>query len=311
MATSGRCIGCGAGLQAGGKKGRIVCPYCGTVNVLDRPPLLPDQIICVKCGNENPLGAEHCGECGANLYVTCPRCNTRNTADSVHCTQCGANLAEELRNFQIRQAHQRALLEQQQAMQAEAQARKKRHNRAVAIPVVIILFAVGIFVLISTTNYKRQEEQRMRELRATWTVEARAKSVAGTATAQYKYENFPYKWISSDGLLDVRISPRIENYDGDLLVYSYFTNNTGSRCAIPGTATYAVDEDGRVYANKYAWNTDLVEYVETGHRIDDASFLTPWLSANATKLTLVYPNICGYSNIRITVDLTASDITID
>lgn len=53
--------------------------------------VLSSRVLCYKCGNANPLAAEHCGVCGHRLYIVCP-CGTRNLRLNDCCTACGERL---------------------------------------------------------------------------------------------------------------------------------------------------------------------------------------------------------------------------
>ena len=294
MATTGKCISCGAGLDTGGKH-RVVCPYCGTTNIIDSKPPRPGVVICAQCGEENPQGAEHCKDCGADLYYTCPRCGTRNTADAVHCIKCGVHLADEIRNWRIEQAQKQARLEVERAQ-------SRARTRHFFISLAIIVSVIIVFVIMISAKNQREQEAWERSYHATGTVEARY----STATAVAEYENYPYKWVSDDGLFEFRVRPSIKTSDGELYFISLATNDSTGRCGIQRNLIYAVDDAGRVYQNMYASNNNSVTYVEPNGDVSDmATFLTPTLNANATKLTVIFPNSCGYSNIRVTLDLTS------
>ncbi len=144
MATVNKCISCGATLDGGEKSGKITCPYCGTLNKVEKEPTRKDVIVCAVCGNENDLDAQHCSQCGADLYFTCPKCRTLNTADAVHCKKCGANLTEEIKKFK------KALEEQR----VKAQKRKKRLGN--------LLIRIGAAVLVLVAFYAYIEMQLAR-----------------------------------------------------------------------------------------------------------------------------------------------------
>ena len=134
MALVNKCAGCGAALDGGGKSGKVTCPYCGTVNKVEKEPTRADAIVCAVCGSENELDAQHCSQCGADLYFTCPKCRTRNTADAVHCKTCGANLSAEIKKFK----------QAQQVQRVKAQKRSKRLGNAL-IRIGLALLVVAAF----------------------------------------------------------------------------------------------------------------------------------------------------------------------
>lgn len=92
---STRCKGCGAPLEGSAKKRKYKCPFCGTVNIIEKQVVSDKEIICPQCGTANKREFEHCVECGHNLYYACPQCGTRNEADAIHCAKCGINFDEE------------------------------------------------------------------------------------------------------------------------------------------------------------------------------------------------------------------------
>jgi class 3 adenylate cyclase/tetratricopeptide (TPR) repeat protein len=48
---------------------------------------------CVRCQEENPVGAKFCNACGARLEARCPACRHVNRAGSRFCNECGAEIA--------------------------------------------------------------------------------------------------------------------------------------------------------------------------------------------------------------------------
>jgi predicted RNA-binding Zn-ribbon protein involved in translation (DUF1610 family) len=95
--NSFQCRSCGAHLNESMKRGKITCPYCGTVNVLKQQTETQGMLICPNCGAANDLHAEYCAECGDGLYLICPKCKTSNKADAAHCIKCGSLLGEEIK----------------------------------------------------------------------------------------------------------------------------------------------------------------------------------------------------------------------
>jgi formylglycine-generating enzyme required for sulfatase activity len=58
---------------------------------------------CLACGHENPATAQHCVECGHDLYLKCLGCKNTNLARVRHCAHCGADLERQ------RKYHQRCI----------------------------------------------------------------------------------------------------------------------------------------------------------------------------------------------------------
>ena len=48
---------------------------------------------CLRCQQENPVGAQFCGQCGAQLEVLCFACQTPNPPANRFCHRCGQPLA--------------------------------------------------------------------------------------------------------------------------------------------------------------------------------------------------------------------------
>lgn len=47
---------------------------------------------CPKCGNDNPIDAKFCSECGTSLRITCQVCGTEALANAKFCSNCGNSL---------------------------------------------------------------------------------------------------------------------------------------------------------------------------------------------------------------------------
>src|SRR6266404_119086 len=50
---------------------------------------------CARCGSENPVGKNFCGDCGAELSKRCPRCGSLISDSSRFCRDCGAAVSIE------------------------------------------------------------------------------------------------------------------------------------------------------------------------------------------------------------------------
>lgn len=92
-----QCSSCGAHLTEGVRKGKITCPYCGTVNVFKQQVKADGMLICSNCGAANQPEAEYCEECGQGLYLICPKCGMKNRSDAAHCSKCGTRLGDEIK----------------------------------------------------------------------------------------------------------------------------------------------------------------------------------------------------------------------
>jgi rRNA maturation endonuclease Nob1 len=53
-------------------------------------------IVCLKCGNRNPIENRFCGQCGQALYppppVNCPKCGMPMPSNFNFCWRCGSPL---------------------------------------------------------------------------------------------------------------------------------------------------------------------------------------------------------------------------
>lgn len=136
MAGTQKCTSCGAVFEIIGKKRNIRCPYCDTLNTIERQKTSPEEIVCPKCGSENPLQADHCSECGTALFYLCPKCQTKNNTDSVHCIKCGVNLINEIASEKLKQ-YQQTTTQDQQIPQTVA---KKKKTGFIVIIVIIVVF---------------------------------------------------------------------------------------------------------------------------------------------------------------------------
>ncbi len=50
---------------------------------------------CAECGDENPVKANYCMNCGMKLkptHIICPKCSFENLTFAKYCIQCGENL---------------------------------------------------------------------------------------------------------------------------------------------------------------------------------------------------------------------------
>jgi len=63
-----------------------------------KPPekIIKQVIICLKCGNRNPIENKFCGRCGQALYpappIQCSRCGAFMPANMKFCGRCGSLL---------------------------------------------------------------------------------------------------------------------------------------------------------------------------------------------------------------------------
>jgi len=63
-----------------------------------RPPekMIKEVIICLKCGNKNPIENKFCGQCGHPFYlglpIKCPKCGTIMPRNMNFCGNCGLPL---------------------------------------------------------------------------------------------------------------------------------------------------------------------------------------------------------------------------
>ena len=61
-------------------------------------PVLQATIPCQKCGNQNPIGTNFCGNCGNKLgslkLVKCPKCKTENPSEMKFCGNCGTKMKQ-------------------------------------------------------------------------------------------------------------------------------------------------------------------------------------------------------------------------
>ena len=56
-------------------------------------PVSDELLACRNCGNDNPVGARFCMNCGKPLDQKCPTCGTLNPPDARFCMSCGTELA--------------------------------------------------------------------------------------------------------------------------------------------------------------------------------------------------------------------------
>lgn len=288
MAASGKCISCGAMLEMGSRR-RLVCPYCGTTNIIDKTPPHSGMIVCAQCGNENPTSSEHCSECGADLYYHCPKCSTRNTAEAVHCVKCGVNIAQAIKNWQQEQAQ----------LQERLEAKKKKQKKTRMVLFIIILNLLVLFTAVATIisiSEKRSQERYNAER---------------TATAEYLYEVSPFKWEGKNGSIAVMFEPELTKVDDGMFLWFTFYNHTVNKCTIQPAQIFAVDELDNEYWGDGVWNAE--EYIlevgpESSYQADVV--LHPWLASGAQSLTIYFPEYCGVPDGIIVVDLTSPDILI-
>ncbi|MCS7126327.1 MAG: SPFH domain-containing protein [Aigarchaeota archaeon] len=68
---------------------------------LFQAPQPQPQILCPKCGRQNPQNSRFCNNCGSPLMETgglrCPNCGVQNIAGAKFCSNCGSRLEVELK----------------------------------------------------------------------------------------------------------------------------------------------------------------------------------------------------------------------
>lgn len=66
-----------------------------------KPPekIIKQVIICLRCGNKNPVENKFCGQCGQSLYppssTQCIKCGATVPSNMKFCLKCGSPLKEE------------------------------------------------------------------------------------------------------------------------------------------------------------------------------------------------------------------------
>ena len=61
--------------------------------VIDKNQLGGPDIVCLKCGSDNPNDAKFCGICGTSLSSSCSNCGSSNPQGASFCNKCGFALA--------------------------------------------------------------------------------------------------------------------------------------------------------------------------------------------------------------------------
>jgi len=68
-----------------------------------RPPekMIKQVVICLRCGNKNPVENKFCGQCGQALYpppsTQCPKCGATMPSHMNFCGRCGSPLRKKER----------------------------------------------------------------------------------------------------------------------------------------------------------------------------------------------------------------------
>jgi len=68
-----------------------------------RPPekMIKQVVICLRCGNKNPVENKFCGQCGQALYppppIQCPKCGATTPSNMNFCGRCGSPLRKKER----------------------------------------------------------------------------------------------------------------------------------------------------------------------------------------------------------------------
>lgn len=301
MSKAGKCVNCGAVLDTFGKK-RVVCPYCGTNNMIEKSEPKPGMIVCAQCGHENPQAHEHCSQCGANLYYVCPECSTRNTAEAVYCTKCGVNIAQAIMNWQIHEAQERERRE-------ELRKKQKKTARRVMIPVSIILtlLFIGLLITIEINTYNENKwHAQLTSTSAVRSLTATAEALAHpTETPQSYIDTFPFRWQSPDGT--VKIYLKLEpNYGYDyMLPFILIFNESDYDCDTSLYEIYAEDDQGNLYEAESVWKMEKMDFlVPAGESKVFMSAVAPGLDKNVKEITFSLTEYCGFYDVNIPVDMT-------
>jgi LSD1 subclass zinc finger protein len=151
------CSACGSPLDVPVQGGKIKCPFCGTVNIVEaRETRQGDEIICPECGASNPKDAQHCGRCGIKLEINCPKCNAVNPYGTVYCVKCGVDIQDETKRQQDELKLQQAedIRIHQQVLQQEANTKRKQRMTTLAAGIVIIAILLCVVVVGGSWYYR-------------------------------------------------------------------------------------------------------------------------------------------------------------
>jgi predicted nucleic acid-binding Zn ribbon protein len=216
-------------------------------------------------------------------------------AESVHCPQCGANIAQEIKNWQIKQA-------QEQEKKAEKRKRTKKVLLAILIPTGILILLFVVAFLISEVQESQEYAER-------------------TATASAYNAGTPFKWISDSGELEVIVQPEISIAEsGTFFVDLLYSNKSYQKCEFNEYQTYIMDDLGNTYVDTFA---DTAKDAFTGSYEPDLETVEPYTTEflsvqsnsplpDSVKKLIIYPSqFCGESVDPITVDLNSPWIKLD
>ena len=285
MPSDWKCTSCGAKLELTNKK-NAVCPFCGTVNSREKHAPKPGTIECVQCGEENPRESQFCSTCGSELYFTCPKCAKLNPAGSVHCPQCGANIAQEIRNWQIKQS---------EAQTKKVEAKRKRKKVFRTIMLTFLSLVVFIVVAVALINLKQESD---------WN----RYTTSQTATAQAFYTDAPFRWMDDSGNLEILIEPNIGIFQsGSICINATFINRTAQDCEFQKDLIYMEDNLGNTYIEGMAgiFEDGYFETVPANSSYPISGIFSESIPPGATTFTIHYPDFCGVPVDSIEIDLSS------
>ncbi len=289
MADEWKCSSCGAKIEVSGKR-IVFCAYCGSPNSREKRALRSGMIECVQCGAENHKESAFCADCGSELYFACPKCGKLNPAESTHCTKCGVNIAQEIRNWQIKQA------QEQQRRELENEKKRKR-NRAIFVPVGILLCLFAVFFVIGMIMDNIQNEKDRENFIA-----------SRTATAETLINDAPFRWKSQDGIYEIILEPGVEVWTKQdfFTVDARFYNRGEQSCDIRKDQIYLVDDLGNTYKeNSTGRENGSSETVEADSDRQIAAIFVQAISEGISRFTIHYPPFCGVPVDPIEIDLTS------
>jgi len=117
--------------------------------------------------------------------------------------------------------------------------------------------------------------------------------------------NYPFKWDSKDAGLTVSILPEIASYYAFFEIYIHVANNSGQVCKYETQQIYALDDLNQRYEQSYSGGIYFSE-ITSGHYEYDSEYLKPALSVNVKSLTVFIDKLCGYKDIKVSIDLQSA-----